>query len=71
MAEADDLCRAQALAAQAFTLVQRARSGQPLVKQVECGSITSPEWVHVVFDNLYTDFMFQSAHLLRIPVSFN
>ncbi|EJD05295.1 uncharacterized protein FOMMEDRAFT_154528 [Fomitiporia mediterranea MF3/22] len=59
MAEADDLLRAQTLAAQAHRLMQRARGLQPLVHPILPGKIVSPEWVHVVFDNMYTDFMFQ------------
>lgn len=59
MAEADDLLRAQTLAAQAKRFMDRARGSQSAVKDVPCGKIVSPEWLNVVFDNMYTDFMFQ------------
>lgn len=42
MAEADDLLRAQTLAAQAKRFMDRARGSQSAVKDVPCGKIVSP-----------------------------
>ncbi|THH05649.1 hypothetical protein EW145_g4640 [Phellinidium pouzarii] len=59
MAERDDLLRAQTLAAEAKRHLERARGEQPLVNSVPGGQIVNPEWLNVVFDNMYTDFVFQ------------
>ncbi|KAL5479119.1 hypothetical protein ACEPAI_2407 [Sanghuangporus weigelae] len=59
MDEADDLIRAQTMAAQAQRLLDRARRLQPLVNSIEPGKIASPDFLLSVFDNMYTDLMFQ------------
>ncbi|KAH8103752.1 hypothetical protein DFH11DRAFT_1883922 [Phellopilus nigrolimitatus] len=59
MAESDSLIKAQTLAAQAQRHLERARGAQPLVNHIPCGKIVEPDWLNIVFDNMYTDFMFQ------------
>ncbi|KAI5115827.1 hypothetical protein M0805_001987 [Coniferiporia weirii] len=58
MAERDDILRAQTLASQAQRHLERARGSQPLVDAVPCGQIVNPEWLNVVFDNMYTMQLF-------------
>ncbi|KAL5496096.1 hypothetical protein ACEPAH_3013 [Sanghuangporus vaninii] len=59
MDEADDLIRAQAMATQAQRLLDRAQRLQPLVTSIEPGKIASPDFLLSVFDNMYTNLMFQ------------
>lgn len=59
LAERDHLMRAQGLASQVDRLIKQGQALTPEVRGLQMPQIVSPEWLNVVFDNLYTDLLFQ------------
>ncbi|KLO17785.1 hypothetical protein SCHPADRAFT_900335 [Schizopora paradoxa] len=59
LAERDHLMRAQGLASHVDMLIRQVQSMTPEVNGLRMPKIVSPEWLNVVFDNLYTDILFQ------------
>lgn len=54
MAERDSLLQAQSLSSQSQRHLQQAHALQPSVQVPPPPDVVRPEWLNVVFDNIYT-----------------
>ncbi|TDL19857.1 hypothetical protein BD410DRAFT_398652 [Rickenella mellea] len=57
--ESEYLIQAQFLISKAEGFLHQARSLQPSVKSFPAGIVIQPEWLNVVFDNVYNDYLYQ------------